>query len=132
MEKADDLFEKYSKELEIDTQVDVTNLMDKQYSLPHVRNKWLYRLRGCQKNYHRLVDAKNEFISKQIADTPVQLSSAKISKKVESDPNYKKLVEEIRDYESLIAYLDANINKNLNSMGFDIKNIIELMKLETL
>lgn len=131
MEKADDLFEKFSRELEMDTQLDATNVLDKQYSLPNIRHKWMYRLRQCQRTMFKLVDAKNEYIEKAIQNTPIQLSKAKINRSIESDEKYKQLLEEIHSYESLIQYLDININKNLTSMGFDIKNIVELLKMES-
>ena len=129
MEKADELFEKYAKELELDTQVDVTNLRDKLESLAHNRSKWMYRWRQCEKNLYRLKSAENEYIEQSVNSSPIELSKAKISKKVETDPNYKKLVDEIHDYETLIAYLEEN-NKILKDMGYSMTNLVELLKFE--
>lgn len=131
METADELFEKYSKELDVDTHVDITNLTDKMYSLPNIRNKWLMRLRQCEKNYHALEKAKNEIVEQHIGNSPVELSKVKITKKVENDPNYKKLEKELHDYTTLISYLEST-NKNLIDMGYIMKNLVEMIKLETL
>ncbi len=130
MDKADELFERFSKELEIDTQVDSTNVLEKQFKLPNIRHKWMYRLRQCQKNLFTLEKARDTFIDQSIQNSAIELSKVKVSRKVEADPKYKQITEEINDYQTLIHYLDQNINRNLTSMGYDIKNIVELMKME--
>jgi hypothetical protein len=89
----------------------------------------MYRCRQCQKNLYTLKAAKNEYIEQSVSASPIELSKAKVSKKVENDPNYKKLVEEIYDYETLISYLEEN-NKILKDMGYSMTNLVELLKFE--
>lgn len=129
MEKADDLFEKYSKELEADTHVDVTTLRDKLESLANTRSKWIFRLRQCEKNRHKLECVKRDFIADQIKGNPIELSKAKVSKNVESDSRYKSLIDEINDYDTLIKYLEDGC-KILKDMGYLMTNLVELIKFE--
>ena len=72
--ETNELTEKYAKELEIDTQVDATNLLEKQYSAPnmgingsidahklnstsyvYLMPKTLYYTRKCKEMYYQLV-----------------------------------------------------------------------------
>ena len=46
--------DKFAEELDRDTQVDATNIMQRQLSAPNVRHKWLYRLVMAKKELIKL------------------------------------------------------------------------------
>jgi hypothetical protein len=132
MENGADLAAKYAAEMEIDTDIDAINLKDKQYSSPRVKHKWLYRLMQCKRNLYTLMDAKEQLVNQKLADNPLNLSKKTLSTKAESDSDIRMLSKEIREYELLVDYLDASVNKILSQMGFDFKNLVELIKMEQL
>jgi len=128
-----DLLETYSKEIEMDTSIDVTNIMEKQLSSPNVKHKWLFRLMKAKKHLIDLVELKDNFINIVMnKDNPLKLSKAVISNKLETQGDYKELQKKIREQEILVEYLDSSVNKIFSQMGFDFKNLVELMKMEQL
>jgi hypothetical protein len=128
-----DLLETYSKEIEMDTSIDVTNIMEKQLSCPNVKHKWLFRLMKAKKHLIDLVELKDNFVNNVMnKDNPLKLSKAVISNKLETQGDYKELQKKIREQEILVEYLDSSVNKIFSQMGFDFKNLVELMKMEQL
>ena len=128
-----DLLEKYSKEIEMDTSIDVTNIMEKQLSCPNVKHKWLFRLMKAKKHLIDLVELKDNFVNNVMSkDNPLKLSKAVIANKLETQSDYKELQKRIKEQEILVEYLDSSVNKIFSQMGFDFKNLVELMKMEQL
>jgi len=127
------LLEEYSKEIEIDTQIDITNIMDKQFSSPNVKHKWLYRLTKSKKDLFDLIDAKDDYINGIMdKDNPLNLSKAVLSNKAERNKDFKSIKKKIKEQELLVEFLDSAVNKIFTQIGFDFKNIVELMKMEQL
>jgi hypothetical protein len=128
-----DLMVTYSKEIEMDTSIDVTNIMEKQLSSPNVKHKWLFRLMKAKKHLIDLVELKDSFVNNVMnKDNPLKLSKAVISNKLETQGDYKELQKKIREQELLVEYLDSSVTKIFSQMGFDFKNLVELMKMEQL
>lgn len=128
-----ELLEEYAKEIEADTQIDITNVMEKQFSSPNVKHKWLYRLMKTKKDLLILGDARDNYISESMErDNPLQLSKAAVTSKMGSNPDYRKLQMKIKDQELLVEYLEMSVNKIFSQIGFDFKNLVELMKMEQL
>jgi hypothetical protein len=128
-----DLLEKYSKEIEMDTNIDVTNLLEKQLSSPNVKHKWLFRLMKAKKHLIDLVELKDNFVNNVMSkDNPLRLSKAVISNKLETQGDYKELQKRIKEQEILVEYLDSSVNKIFSQMGFDFRNLVELLKMEQL
>lgn len=127
------LLEEYSKEIEMDTSIDVTNIMEKQLSCPNVKHKWLFRLMKAKKHLIDLVELKDNFVNNVMnKDNPLKLSKAVIANKLETQGDYKELQKRIKEQEILVEYLDSSVNKIFSQMGFDFKNLVELMKMEQL
>lgn len=128
-----DLLETYSKEIEMDTSIDVTNIMEKQLSCPNVKHKWLFRLMKAKKELIDLVELKDNFVNNVMnKDNPLKLSKAVIANKLETQGDYKNLQKRIKEQEILVEYLDSSVNKIFSQMGFDFRNLTELMKMEQL
>jgi len=133
MEKALDLIEQYAKEIEEDTSIDITNVMLKQLSSPNVKHKWLYRLIKSRRKLNELNLLKEGMIKEAVeGDNPVKLSKPLLVAKISKDSKYIEIQEEIKNQELLIEYLDSAVNKIFSQMGFDFKNLVELMKMEQL
>lgn len=128
-----ELLEEYSKEIELDTSIDVTNIMDKQFSSPNTKHKWLFRLMKSKRELIRLIEEKDNFLNSAMnKDNPLKLSKAAMANKLDSLDDYKKLQKKIKEQEILVEYLDSSVNKIFSQMGFDFRNLVELLKMEQL
>ncbi len=127
-----DLIDEYSKKIDIITQLDVTNVMEKQLSAPNVKHEWIYKLVQQKRKLLEMMEEKEQAIAAKYGDSPINLSRAAIKSKAETDVNIVQLNKKIRQQELLVDYLDNVVNKVFNQMGFDFKNIVELMKMENL
>jgi hypothetical protein len=128
-----DLYEDYAKEMEEDTTINSVNVMEKQFSSPNVKHKWLYRLGKNKRVLLDLIELKDNFVNKQLtANNPLNLSKGALAAKSGNDPTYKELQSKIKDQEILVEYLDSAVNKIFSQMGFDFRNLVEMMKQEQL
>lgn len=132
MENPLDLIEKYAKEIESDTQIDISNIMEKQLSAPNVKHKWLYRLTQTKRQLFKLLELKEDMLTKELSGNVLNLPKASIARKLDNNADMIKINRLIREQELLIEYLDNNVNKVFSQMGFDFRNIVELMKMEQL
>jgi hypothetical protein len=123
--------DKYSAELDADTQVDATNIMQRQLSAPNVRHKWLYRLVMAKKALIKLDEQKEAIISEKLNISNLPVSNLAARKNIERSPEIASIDKSIRCQELLVDYLDSAV-KQMNQIGFDYKNLVELMKLEQL
>ena len=129
-----DLLDQYIKELGEDTALDEFNVRDVQMKLPAIKHKWAGRLMRAKSDNSKLERKKKKFIKdltqKLVKDSPVKLSLPIAEKKVQDLDDIQDIDEQIRDNEVVILFLEK-AERILNSMTFDIKNLTEIMKLET-
>lgn len=135
------LIVKYSEELQKDMHIDELNVTQVAHMLPAIKHKWVSRLIDAKlkiKNFEKQKKEYKEKFFNKIKNDPstasLKLSSIAIERSIETNDQYKKIISEIEDniedYKLIIVYLEKveNIFKN---MTFDIKNIVDLNKLET-
>jgi len=127
-----DQIDEYAKKIDMVTQLDVTNVLDKQLSAPNVKHEWIYKLVQHKRKLLELMEKKENYIAAKYGENPLGVSKAAIKFKAESDIDILKLNREIRHHELLVEYLDMAVNKIFSQMGFDFKNLVELMKMENL
>lgn len=133
MKSAAEILEEFVKELEMDTQMDSTNIMDKMLTSANLKQKWLIRKIRAQRRLYDLIAAKDGFVNDKLNnDNPHRVSKAAIAAKAGNDPTYKELQKEIQDQELLVEYLDGTVNKVLTQMSYEFRAIVDLMKLEQL
>ena len=132
---------KYSEELQKDMSINELNVTQVAYNLPAIKHKWVARLIESKLKIKDLdkkkKDIKDIFLKKlknEPASAHLKLSSLSIERSLESNEQYRNILLEIdnsiEDTKLVILYLEKveNIFKN---MTFDIKNIVDLSKLET-
>lgn len=128
------LVEKYVKELEQDVTIDELNLKEAALMLPAKKAKWVSRLMIEKNNYNGLYKKKDEIIKKVIeeirAESGVRLTTPTLERAAEKHPEIIKINEEIAIHKNVIDFLER-VEKTMQSIGFDIKNLIELIKMET-
>jgi hypothetical protein len=121
-------------EIQEDLRVDEFNLKDKQLKLPAIKHKYAGMLIRTRIELNELNNkkeqAKKTLINSIIEKSPVKVSTAVAEKSAEDASSIKTIQSEIKEKELIIALLEKT-EKTLSSMTFDIKNIIDIIKLET-
>ena len=130
-----DLFEKIQKEIEEDLKLDRLNLLEKQMMLPAIKHKWVSRLIQNKRHKNHLETSKKILkndILKKIEENgiPKNLPKIALDKKIESTDSILKIEEQIKETEIIIEYLEK-VENICRSLTYDIKNAVELEKLET-
>lgn len=130
-----DLLNKYLQEAEEDSRLDVFTVKDVQSKLPAIKHKWVGRLIRAKKKLGMLYDAREELIDELMVKAKEQshykISDAALQKTVSKTNSIKEADRQIKEYKLIIDFLERT-EKVFSSMTFDIKNLTEVMKLETL
>jgi len=129
-----DIIEQYILELEKDVSLDQFNIRDCQMKLPAYKHKWVGRL---MRHKHQVVklNQKKQILKKTVVSKIQDASTYKISKPAAekaagSHESIIDLTNKINELNVVIEFLEKS-ERILSSMTFDIKNLVEIMKLET-
>jgi len=127
--------ERYIDELTKDVEVDEFALKECQMKLPALKHKWVGRLIRLKRDLHILQQKRYTLIS-AISDRVRESSEIRLTRpsadKIAS--KHKDIVEvddEIKNIELIIELLDKS-ERIFSSMSFDLKNLVEIIKMETL
>lgn len=127
--------EEYIKEMGVDVELDEFNLKDVQMKLPALKHKWVGRLIRHKGESSRLIETRDRAIkeiAQEIIDTATyQITLPTAQKAAEKHSRIKTLDENIKEQKLIVEFLEKS-ERIFSSMSFDIKNITEIMKLETL
>ena len=127
------LFEKYMAEIAEELDLSDFNMRDVQMKLPAIKHKWVARLiqQKIELNkYEKLkTDAIEALLPNLRRDGPILLSDAALTKKAEKHETVQKIIAKIEECEMLIEYLEK-IEKVCNSTSYDIKNLVDIKKME--
>lgn len=130
-----ELIERYKEEIGKDLVINEFNIKDVQLKLPSRKHFWAARLIDAKITHFKLVKRKKslkESITKRIInEAPVRVTQQTAEIAAESSDELQNITIEIKDYEFVIEYLEK-VEKIMSGMGFDIKNILEIMKMEQL
>ena len=128
------LLEEYISELSTDIQIDEFSMKDVQMKLPAIKHKWTGRLMRAKmeieekrKEKYKLVERIAEAL---IKESPVSLSMPMAKKTAELHPDVKETWDQINELKLVVEFLEKT-EKTLSSITFDIRNIVEIIKLET-
>jgi hypothetical protein len=128
------LFEKYNEEIKKAVAVDEFNMKQVQMDLPVLRHYWVGRLMFHKQEVLKLKRLRNQALQKITDKTrqelPVGISTRTVNVAAQEHPILTKVDEQIAEQELLIEYL-TKIESNFRSISYDIKNLIEIIKLET-
>jgi hypothetical protein len=130
-----ELIDRYKEEINKDLVINDFNIKDVQLKLPSRKHFWAARLIDAKITHHRLIKRKKvlkETIVKRIvSEAPVRLTQQTAEIAAETSEELQNITIEIKDYEFVIEYLEK-VERIMSGMGFDIKNIIEIQKMEQL
>jgi len=128
------LIEKYNDEIKKYVTVDEFNMKQVQMDLPAIRHYWVGRLMYHKQEILKLKKLRKE-AQKKIADkleheSPVGLNPKTLEQAQQNHPLIAKIDSQIAEHDLIVEYL-GKIEANFRSISFDIKNLIEIVKLET-
>ena len=128
------LIEKYNEEIKKYVTVDEFNMKQVQMDLPATRHYWVGRLMYHKQEINKLKALRKQALQKVSdrvqAELPVGVSSRTINTAADTHPILIKIDTQITEHELVVEYL-GKIEANFRSLSYDIKNLIEIVKLET-
>lgn len=132
--KEDDIFEKYNTEFLADTKIDEMNIKEQAMTAISIKHKWVGRLMRHKRDLKKLEKAKKDATQKvvdSLTKGDVGLTMVAARKAASSNDLLQRIEDEIHKTELLVEYLEK-VERILNSMTYDIKNIIDIQKMETM
>lgn len=128
------LIEKYNEDIKKYVTVDEFNMKQIQMDLPATRHYWVGRLMYHKQEILKLKRLRKEAVKKVSdriqAESPVGMSERSLEQATSSHPILTKIDGQIAEHELIVEYL-TKIESNFRSISYDIKNLIEIVKLET-
>jgi len=129
-----DIINQYLKEASIDTNLDRLEVTSTQERLISNKHKWSARLINHKINLNKFKSDRASllegYITKYQEDEPVRVNRSIAEKAVQNKNEIKAIDSKIQNEVLIISFLE-NIYKNISFATNDIKNLVELMKLET-
>lgn len=126
-------FIRYKEAIEKDLKVDQFNIHNKVNDIPSLKHYWVAKLIESKIELKKLQKKKNDLIKKvtETEDIGLKLSYDSKNKLLAKSPIVAEINEQIEEMELIIEYLEKT-EKIFSSTTYDLKNAIELMKMETL
>ena len=129
-----DIINQYLEEANLDTDLDRLEVVNTQERLVNNKHKWSARLINHKINLSNLKFKRESALDEKVTEyqntEPVRVNRNIAEKAVQNKKEIKILDVKIKNEQLIIDYLE-NIYKNISFATNDIKNLVELMKLET-
>jgi hypothetical protein len=127
------LLDQYISEIEKDLQINEFNLKESSLKTPARKHYWVSKLIYHKKNLLKLEKHKDilkrEITKKIIEESPVKVTTPVAERATLSHEKIINIKNEIDEEKLIIEFLEKT-EKIFTSVGFDIKNIIDIMKME--
>ena len=128
-----ELLKKYFDEVGKDLMIDDFNLKDQTMRLPARKHYWVAQLIKSKIKRNQIFEKKKtlkkEITKEVITSSPVRLSQSAAEQAAERHESISTLTAEIKELDLVIEYLDK-VEKVMSQMSFDVKNAVEIMKME--
>ena len=129
-----DIIDQYLEEATLDTCIDRLEVVNTQERLVNNKHKWSARLINHKINLSNLKFKRESALEEKVTEyqntEPVRVNRNIAERAVQNKKEIKTLDLKIKNEQLIIDYLE-NIYKNISFATNDIKNLVELMKLET-
>ena len=130
-----EILDQYIDEIEKDLQINEFNLKDSSMKTPARKHYWVSKLIRHKKNLLSLRQQrdsiKRDVVQKIIEESPVKVTVPVAEKASYQHQKMKEISNKISNEELIVEFLEKT-EKTFSAVGFDIKNIIEIMKMEQL
>ena len=128
-----DIIEQYTVESSIDTDIDRLNVTDVQEKLVNNKHKWSARLIGHKNKLNKYRVQRSILLEEKIeeyqATQPVMVNKSIAEKAVIKKKDIREVDIKINNELLIIEHVE-NVYKNISFATNDIRNLVELMKLE--
>jgi len=128
-----DLLVKYIEQIKADLDINQINIASVARNLPARRHFWTARLIEHKIKISTLERQKQKILKdvsqKLCDDSPVKIDAKNINKAAEQSDQIQKINEEITDNKNIVEFLEQ-VQRNFFSATYDVKNVIDIMKLE--
>ena len=109
------------------------NLKQQQQKLPARKHFWVGRLIDAKIKRNDLITEKRklkkDLVKKVIEDSPVRINQTSAEAATEKYESVTKLNKDIKEQDTIIEYLEK-VEKILGNMHWEIKNVIDMNKME--
>tara|TARA_R110001592_G_scaffold196480_1_gene444288 strand:- start:278 stop:652 length:375 start_codon:yes stop_codon:yes gene_type:complete len=109
------------------------NLKEQQQRLPARKHFWVGRLIEAKIKRNELIATKSklkkDLVKKVIEDSPIRINQTSAEAATEKYESVTKLNKDIKEQDTIIEYLEK-VEKILGNMHWEIKNVIDMNKME--
>ena len=130
-----ELLKRYIDEIGKDLVLDDFNLKEAQLRLPARKHYWVARLIEAKIERNRLISKKKtlkkDVVKQVIQESPIKINVAAAAVAAENHESLKGFNRDIEEQDIIIEYLEK-VERIMNSMGYEIKNIVDIQKMEQL
>jgi len=127
------LLKKYIEEIGEDLVLNDLNLKQQQQRLPARKHFWVGRLIDAKIKRNDLIaekrKLKKDLVKKVIEDSPVRINQTSAESAAERYESVVELNNSIKEQDTIIEYLEK-VEKILSNMHWEIKNVIDMNKME--
>lgn len=119
-------------EFNSDVEITFQNIREKSFLVSTIRAKWLARYFKEKENLERIKKAKAKILQQKMGDSQTKESILRLKNEAaisKNDETIQKLNGMAKITQDNIEYIERGFSI-LDNLGFAIKNIIEIMKLE--
>ena len=128
-----ELLERYKKDIEEDLKIDEFNIKEASLKSPGRKHFWvsilIYHKRSLLKIEAERDELKRKIVKELQFQSPVKLSTPVLEKTSDTSDVIKQMDIKISEEKLIIEFLEKT-EKIFSSLTYDIKNIVEIMKLE--
>ena len=121
------------EEIGEDLVINDLNLKQQQQRLPARKHFWVGRLIDAKIKRNDLITEKRklkkDLVKKVIEDSPVRINQTSAESAAERYESVVKLNKGIQEQDTIIEYLEK-VEKILSNMHWEIKNVIDMNKME--
>lgn len=130
-----ELLKKYIEDINKDLYLDDFNLKEVQMRLPARKHFWVARLIEAKITRNTLFGKKKklkkELVKKVLEDSPVRINQTAAETAAERYDSVVNINNSIKEQDTIIEYLEK-VEKILSTMHWEIKNIVDINRMEQL
>ena len=129
------MLKQYIEEIGKDLVLDDFNLKEAQMRLPARKHFWVASLMDAKVKRNVFISKKKklkkEVVKKVITDSPVRITQSAAESAAEKHESVSALNDSIEELNAIIEYLEK-VEKIFSNMHWEIKNIVDINKMEQL
>ena len=128
-----ELLKKYIDEVGKDLVLDDFNIKEVSLRLPARKHYWVAQLIKTKiarnKTFAKKRELKKNITREVIATSPVKLTQSAAEQAAERHDTLMEITAKIKELDVVVEYLEK-VEKIFSQMGFEIKSIVEIIKME--